>query len=132
MAYISQEQKKIFAPKIKALAAKYKVKATLGIRNHMTLVLTISSGELDFIGDYNEKNKDREFFQLRENYLDVNTYYIDDAFTGKVADFLNEALAIMNNGNHDNSDIQTDYFDVGWYNTIHIGRWPKPYQLVKE
>jgi hypothetical protein len=24
----------------------------------------------------------------------------------------------MNNGNHDNSDIMSDYFDVGWYVSI--------------
>jgi hypothetical protein len=34
-------------------------------------------------------------------------------------------------GNHDRSDIQSDYFDVGWYVDINIGRWNKPYALVK-
>jgi hypothetical protein len=36
----------------------------------------------------------------------------------------------MNDGNHDNSDIQSDYFDVGWYISINVGRWDKPYELV--
>jgi hypothetical protein len=35
----------------------------------------------------------------------------------------------MNMGNHDNSDIMTDYFDVGWYVDVNIGLWNKPYIL---
>ena len=37
----------------------------------------------------------------------------------------------MNDGNHDNSEIQYDYFDVGWYIDVNIGRWNQPYQLIK-
>jgi hypothetical protein len=38
-------------------------------------------------------------------------------------------MTAMNDGNHDRSDIQTDYFDVGWYVDVNIGRWNKPYIL---
>jgi hypothetical protein len=31
--------------------------------------------------------------------------------------------------NHDNSDIMTDYFDVGWYVNIYVGKWNKPYNV---
>ena len=31
----------------------------------------------------------------------------------------------MNVGNHDNSDPMTDYFDVGWYISVNLGRWDK-------
>ena len=34
--------------------------------------------------------------------------------------------------NHNNSDVQTDYFDVGWYIEINVGDWEKPYKLTKE
>ena len=30
---------------------------------------------------------------------------------------------------YDRSDIQTDYFDVAYYISIHIGKWDKPYIL---
>jgi hypothetical protein len=33
----------------------------------------------------------------------------------------------MNAGNHNNSDVQSDYFDVGWYIDVNIGKWNKPY-----
>ena len=35
----------------------------------------------------------------------------------------------MNIGNHDNSDLQTDYYDVGWYVNLQFGRWNKPYNV---
>jgi hypothetical protein len=44
---------------------------------------------------------------------------------------MRELYAAMMDGNHDNSDIQTDYFDVGWYIDINIGAWNAPYTLVK-
>jgi hypothetical protein len=36
----------------------------------------------------------------------------------------------MDIGNHDRSDIQTDYFDVGWYKSVNIGTWNKPYEVT--
>jgi len=36
-------------------------------------------------------------------------------------------MAVMNTGNWDKSDIQTDYFNVGWYVDVNIGKWNKPY-----
>ena len=36
----------------------------------------------------------------------------------------------MDVGNYDNSDVQTDYFDTGWYIDINIGSWDKPYTVV--
>jgi hypothetical protein len=32
-------------------------------------------------------------------------------------------------GNHDRSDIQSDYFDVGWYVDVNIGSWNRPYEV---
>jgi len=35
----------------------------------------------------------------------------------------------MNIGNFDKSDAQTDYFHVGWYMSVNLGKWDKPYIL---
>jgi hypothetical protein len=61
----------------------------------------------------------------------VNVYHIDSHFSGKACKCLEELLAAMNEGNWDRSDIQTDYFDVGWWVSIGIGRWNKPYVLER-
>ena len=37
----------------------------------------------------------------------------------------------LNAGNHDRSDIMTDYFDVGWYVSVKIGHsCDKPFRYV--
>ena len=53
MAYVSQELKSKLSPAIKAVCKKYGIKASVAVRNHMTLCLNIKSGAIDFIGNSN-------------------------------------------------------------------------------
>ena len=117
MAYYNQDRKKEVQPKIKALLKEYNLKGSLSVRHHSTVVLTIKEGDVDFEVD---------------SYQQVNTYHLSSHYEGKALEFLQKALRILNEGNHDNSDSQTDYFDVGWYVDINIGSWDKPYIHNKE
>lgn len=135
MAYMSQERKAKIAPNVKAILKRYGVKGTLAT-DRSTLKLNIKSGSLDFIGDFNDTvSKDpyrTSYWAPAKDYLDVNPYHYDKHFSNKmIRKFLDEVLRAMNDGNHDNSDIQTDYFDVGWYVRVNIGKWNKPYILEK-
>ncbi len=133
MAYMNQDKKKTIAPVVKAILAKYKVKGSLSVRNHSTLVLNIKSGAIDFISNCNKTcGKDNYqvshgFRPITQGYCDVNPYHFKSHFSGKALACLTEILAAMNKGNHDHSDIQTDYFNVGWYVDVNIGRWNQPY-----
>ena len=139
MAYMSQERKQQLAPAIKAVLKKYGVKGTLAVRNHSTLMLTLKSGKINFIENFIEtdskvmhgrKMSQDQIDYIRKNQsVDVNPYWYHEHFSGKAKDFLKDVLTVMNKGNHDNSDIQTDYFDVGWYVGVNIGKWNKPYVL---
>lgn len=131
MAYVSQELKAKLAPRIKAICKKYGVKATLAVRHHSTLVLNIKEGRIDFITNYAQTTgKGADDWAVKKGNIDVNTYHYKNHFSGKAYNFLSEIVPAMNNGNHDNSDIQSDYFDVGWYIDVNIGKWDKPYQLT--
>ena len=125
MAYMNQEKKAKIAPAVKAILKKYNVKASLAVRNHSTLVLNVKQGSLDFIKDYGDSEDAAKFG------IQVNPYHYKSHFTGKSVKFLSEVITAMNDGNHDRSDIQSDYFDVGWYVDVNIGQWNKPYALVK-
>lgn len=124
MAYMSQEKKAKIAPVIKSILKKYKVKGTLAVRNHSTLVLNLKSGSIDFIGQFKDKEGAAKFG------IQVNPYWYKDHFTGEAKKFLSEVIPAMNSGNHDNSDIQSDYFDVGWYVDVNVGQWNKPYTVA--
>ena len=119
MAYVSQELKKELAPRIKKICKQHGVKGTLAVRHHSNLVLNISSGVIDF-GDTTRVQQ-------------INTYHYKSHLENykEAVSFLDELLPAMNVGNHDNSDFMTDYFDVGWYVDVNIGRWDKPYALTE-
>ena len=133
MAFVSQSLKKTLAPHIKAVCKKYGVKATLAVRNHLTLCLNIKSGKIDFIGNSNEVcgndhyQVSRGFRTNTSGYDNVNVYHYKNHYSGAALAFLMEVIPLMNYGNHDNSDIMTDYFDVGWYVDVNIGKWNKNY-----
>ena len=135
MAYMSQEKKAKLAPAIKAICKRYGIKASLAVRNHSTLVLNIKQGRIDFIGNFNNIAQNRNTAlgpaRLAENSIVVNPYWYQEHFDGRALKFLQEIMPVMNTGNHDNSDIQSDYFDVGWYVDVNIGRWDRPYALEK-
>ena len=136
MAYFDQKRKAERAPAIKAILKKYGVKGSLAVRNHMTFVLNIKSGAIDFIGNSNKVCSD-DFYQVSRGftpntsgYEQVNPYHYESHYSGKALAFLKEIFAVMNDGNFNRSDIQSDYFCVGWYVVVNIGSWDTPYTFA--
>jgi hypothetical protein len=115
MAYVSQEMKSKLAPTIKAVLKKYKMKGTIAVRSHSTLVVNIKEGVIDF----------------GKGYIQVNPYWIHDHYEGKAKAFLTELLDAMKGPEFfDHSDAMTDYFHRSHYQDINIGKWNKPYTVV--
>ena len=129
MAYVSQELKARLAPRIRAICKRHGILASLSVRNHSSLVLTVRQGKIDFVADYGISPQDRE--HAKQFGIHVNPYHYKSHFNGRALRFLSEVIPAMNDGNHDRSDIQSDYFDVGWYVDVSIGRWNRPYALEK-
>jgi hypothetical protein len=123
MAYMSQERKKELAPKIKEILKGYGLKGSLSVRHHSTLVLNISQGGIDFIAEHINGA------EITNGYIQVNPFY-KNHFNGIAQKAIGRLIDAMNIGNHDNSNSQIDYFDVGWYIDINIGSWDKPYKLI--
>ncbi len=67
-------------------------------------------------------------------YQQVNVHWIEENFRDLVEakKMLLDIYEIANGGNHDNSDSQSDYFDVGFYVDINIGKWDKPFICNKK
>ena len=139
MAYMNQTKKATIASKVKPILAKYRMKGSLSVRNHMSIVLTITSGPIDFIGDLQpqrqfgyvttELDKDK----MRQRYeLDINPHWYHEHYTGQSLAFLSEIIPAMYGADwYDRSDIQTDYFDTAYYVDVNVGKWNKPYVLTK-
>jgi len=119
MAYVSQDDKAKLAPQIKKVLSKYGMKGSISIRHHMSLVVTLQSGAIDF-KDYTHG----------DGYIQVNTYHIESHYQGKAKAFLTELLAAMKGPNYFcDDDAMTDYFHRSHYTDINVGRWNKPYFL---
>lgn len=134
MAWMSQERKAQLAPQIKAVCTKYGVKASLAVRNHSTLVVTVKQGSIDFIGNCNAvseaKAHGREY-RKADKYLDVNPYWYHEHFDGAALAFITELFAAAKGTEwYDRSDAMTDYFDTAYYIDVNVGSWNKPYALT--
>ena len=135
MAYMDSTKKAALAPAIKAALKKFGLKGSISVRHHSTLVVTITSGEIDFISNFADcaraaKRECGVETAVRDQHLQVNTYWLETSFAGRALEALQAIKLAMSKGNHDRSDIQTDYFDVGWHIDIYIGKWNKPYVVT--
>ena len=119
MAYVSQEDKKKLAPAIKAVLKKYKMKGTIAIRHHSTLVVNIKSGALDVLGalpvsEYGPRD-----------YVQVNPYWISENYDcPTVVAFLTELKTAMEGPDFFcEDDSMTDYFHRSHYTDINVGKY---------
>lgn len=125
MAYMDQAKKAKIAEALRAvMPASFKY--SLSVRNHSTLCLTIRSAPVDILGAiaYSEK----------VTHFGINVYHVERQFKPyglgmECAALFGRIRDAMNTGNHDRSDVMTDYFDVGHYIEINIGAWNKPFEV---
>jgi hypothetical protein len=137
MAYMNQERKAKITKMLKPILAKYKVKGSLSVRNHSTIVLTLKSGAIDFIGNSN-RVCGNDFYQVQRGfkpttsgYDQVNPYWFQDHYDGDAKAFLTEAFKALKSADwYDESNAMIDYFNIAYYVDINIGKWDKPYELT--
>jgi hypothetical protein len=138
MAYMNQERKAKIATALKPVLAKYGIKGTLSVRNHMTISLTLKSGPIDFIANSNRVCGNDHYQVARgfrpndTSYDQVNPYWFQDHYDGDAKAFLTEAFVALKAADYyDESDAMTDYFNTAYYYELNIGRWDRPYALTK-
>ena len=134
MAYMNQERKAKITKILKPILAKYKVKGSLSVRNHSTIVLTLKSGAIDFIGNSN-RVCGNDFYQVQRGfkptttgYDQVNPYWFQDHYDGDAKAFLTEAFKALKSADwYDESNAMIDYFNTAYYVDVNIGKWDTPY-----
>lgn len=138
MAYMNQERKSRIAGLLKEALKGEGIKYTLSVRNLSTIVMKVTAAPIDFIQNSRETRKIHPRFDIHgvpivdtREYLDVNPYWdMAESFSGKALEVLRKILSCLNDGNHDRSDISSDYFDVGWYVDVKIGDYNKPFKVL--
>jgi hypothetical protein len=112
MAYISPEQVKTIRKEIRTKYPKKDGwKISVRGQHYSCVDISILEAPRDLgCGDYSQLN-----------HYNLSHYDEQELFE--------DITRIAMNGNHDNSDIMTDYFDVGWYFNLSVGDWDKPFKV---
>lgn len=121
-AYVSKEKMKQVQTEIKEAYPEYKF--SIKKKHYSTVDIAILSGPLELITKNNKKPEDYGY-----RYEQVNPFWIEEHYkdSPEISEFLQGVVSIANKGNHNNSDLMTDYHDVGFYINLSIGDWDKPY-----
>jgi hypothetical protein len=136
MAYISADDVSCIRKALKEKFPKFKFSAKKGSGSYSVNV-TIKSGPLDFIKDYNNTiTETNDIFACKpvEGNVSINQYWYQEHFTGNAKEVIAEVLNIIKTAPskkwYDNSDITTDYFDTAYYINLNIGAYNKPYTVI--
>jgi len=139
MAYISTDDVKHIRNELKKELPQYKFSV---VRDHHSSVsIALMKGPAF---------KDYEYFDRYDNvtktanlgdgeHYQINQFHLEDFYGKENAEILSKIDKIAHtapakNGGkvwYNNSDIQTDYFDIAYYVHISIGKWNKSYEIVE-
>lgn len=126
MAFMNQERKAALAVEIaKVMPTNWKY--TLRVHHHSTLVLTIRQADVDLLSE----NLVVQGQGFDTSYRNLNEYHLEGEYKDKLLKIFENIKGAMMVGNWDKSDVQSDYFDVGWYIDINIGEYDSPFRFVK-
>ena len=138
MAHMNQAKKAVIKTELKKVMPK-DWKWSLGIGDHVALILTIKSAPVSLLKMQAEfRNKRRG---EKPGYLEmygivkgtgscrVNVYYLDGYFEGAVLKTFKKIKSAMDIGNYDRSNIMTGRHDVGHYVEINLGSRKKDFAV---
>ena len=116
MAYISTEEVKVIREELKKnFPSRLGWKLSIVRRDYLSLSISIIKAPFELRND--QKNA----------YEEVNQYWIESRENKQSIPPLKKIFEIANKNNYDRSDVQSDYFDVGYYLNISIEHFGKPF-----
>jgi hypothetical protein len=117
MAYISAEEVKNVRNMLKNEFPNFKFSVSGG--GSLELKVAILKGTEDF----SELTKDWSNTQINQYHLHLY---------GKFEKLFEKILKVMKSQDwFDESDSMTDYFHTAYYVNLSLGKWDKPYEMVK-
>ena len=116
MAYISTEEIKVIREELKKnFPSRLGWKLSIVRRDYLSLSISIIKAPFELRNDQNNA------------YEQVNQYWIESRENKQSVPPLKKIFEIANKNNYNRSDVQSDYFDVGYYLNISIGHFGKPF-----
>lgn len=138
MAYISTEDVKHIRNELKKELPQYKFSVVRD--HHSSVTISLMKGpafnDYEYFDRYNNVTKTANLSDGEHHQ--INQYHLEDFYGKENAEILSKIDTISrtapakNGGKvwYNDSDIQTDYFDIAYYVHINVGKWNKPYEVV--
>ena len=131
MPYITKEKKAIIIARVKAATPKG-WRVTFRMRHSSTIICTIRQADVDILAAVEAAYATHPSYETSGPVTHIQS--LSPTTILDLPDPLRKPLSAMYaalySENYDNSDISTDYFDVGYYAYIAIGEWDKPMAVV--
>jgi len=125
MAYITKEQVAAIRTALKKEFPKFVFSVVRD--HHSSVTVSIMKGEVDFDGIRQVNTYHTYKEELEQCYCDY------DINNQPFAAMFNKMIKIMKGqGWYDKSDAMTDYFNTAYYMSLNVGKWDKPYEIVKK
>ncbi len=123
MAYISTEEVKVIREDLKKeFSSKDGWKFSIVRDHYSSLSVSILEAPFDLIDDdkISEESKARKNFTIGSHGKGY-----------KYSEIYEKIWSICNKKNFDHSDSMTDYFHLGFYFDLSVGKWDKPFKMVE-
>jgi hypothetical protein len=121
MAYISTEEVKVIREELKKnFPSRLGWKLSIVRRDYLSLSISIINAPIELRNDQNN------------SYESVNQYWLESRENKESVLVLKKIFEIANKNNYDRSDVQSDYFDVGYYLNLSIGHFGKPFNPPRQ
>ena len=117
MAYMNKEHAREIRNNLKKEFPNFKF--SVKINHHSSISISLMKSPLNF---------DQDIALSGFGYIQLNHYYLERY---SHSDILKRIKDIVNEKNWDESNIQFDHFDVGFYVNMNIGQYDKPYIYSK-
>jgi hypothetical protein len=99
-------------------------KYSVSVRNHSTIVCTVFAAPTNLIAKLTGSDEDN---------VQLNHHGLERLYTNCEELQVIAAIAkALNTGNWNRSDAQRDYFDVGHYVSIELGRYDRPFVCTSQ
>lgn len=136
MAYINDEKKQKIKNSIEnyieSSGYKDQVKYSLRFTDFSTANFVLLQGPFKIEDFY---PNDYDYSDVIRGHIGINHFHYSNNVRGydgkkkvtKAVEFIENIITALNTDNYDDSDIQTDYFNVGHYINCKIGTYETPY-----
>ena len=122
MAYITADEVRAIRNELKEKFGKDGFKFSVRNSNNMEAIVTLLSGPTDF----SDILGDNDHMQINQYHM--HQYGKHEAFFREIETIIKTApIKVGGRGWYNNSDVQSDYFDVAYYYSIQVGNWDKQY-----